>query len=116
MLLVVFDMCGIIGYIVNEKASPILIKGLKNLEYRGYDSAGIATISENEILIKKDVGNIEAVNKKANFSKLEGNIGLAHTRWATCGSVTKENAHPHTDCTNKISIVHNGIVENYNKL
>ena len=109
-------MCGIIGYIGDKKASPILIKGLKNLEYRGYDSAGIATISENEILIKKDVGNIEAVNKKANFSKLEGNIGLAHTRWATCGSVTKENAHPHTDCTNKISIVHNGIIENYNKL
>jgi len=109
-------MCGFVWYIGNKKAAPIVIKGLKKLEYRGYDSAGIATISENKILLKKDVGKIDEVNKKVNFSELKGNIGLAHTRWATCGGVTKENAHPHTDCSGKISIVHNGIIENHSEL
>ncbi len=110
-------MCGIVGYIGNRKAAPILLKGLKSLEYRGYDSAGICTINNNnEILIKKDIGKIEEINKKISLSDLEGTIGISHCRWATHGKVTKENAHPHKDCINNISIVHNGIIENYNEL
>jgi len=109
-------MCGIVCYIGNRKAAPILLDGLKKLEYRGYDSAGICTIDNKSVLIKKDIGKIEEVDKKVDFLKLEGNVGLAHTRWATCGSVTKENAHPHTDCSGKISIVHNGIIENHGEL
>ena len=109
-------MCGIIGYVGNNRAVDVLLSGLKKLEYRGYDSAGIATISDGKIKTKKDIGKIEEVNQKVNFSELSGNIGLAHTRWATCGKVTKENAHPHLDCTGKISIIHNGIIENYGQL
>jgi glucosamine--fructose-6-phosphate aminotransferase (isomerizing) len=109
-------MCGIIGYIGEKKAAPILLKGLKNLEYRGYDSAGIGTVSNKKILIEKDIGKIDEVDKKVNLSAIEGNIGIAHSRWATHGGVTKENAHPHTDCKNQISIVHNGIIENYKEL
>src|SRR3989344_263251 len=116
MLLVVFDMCGIIGCIGNEKAAPILIKGLKNLEYRGYDSAGISTISKNNIIIEKDTGKIDEIEKKINFDSMGGSVGISHCRWATHGNVTKENAHPHTDCTGKISIVHNGIIENFSEL
>lgn len=109
-------MCGIVGYVGNRKAAPILLKGLKNLEYRGYDSAGICTIHNKEILIKKDIGKIEEINRQINLSDLEGTVGISHCRWATHGKVTKENAHPHTDCIGNISIVHNGIIENYNKL
>src|SRR3989344_3078986 len=109
-------MCDIVGYIGNKKAAGILIEGLKNLEYRGYDSAGMATISNNRIIIKKDVGKIEEVDKKVNFLELEGNIGIAHSRWSTHGKVTKENAHPHSCCTGKICVVHNGIIENYNEI
>ncbi len=109
-------MCGIVGYIGNRKAAPILIKGLKSLEYRGYDSAGICTINNKETLSKKDIGKIEEIDKKISLVDLEGNIGISHCRWATHGPVTKENAHPHTDCSGKISIVHNGIIENYNEL
>ncbi len=109
-------MCGIVGYIGNRKAAPILLKGLKNLEYRGYDSAGICTINNKEVLIKKDIGKIEEINKQINLADLEGTVGISHCRWATHGKVTKENAHPHTDCIGNISIVHNGIIENYNEL
>ncbi|MBW2980376.1 glutamine--fructose-6-phosphate transaminase (isomerizing) [Candidatus Woesearchaeota archaeon] len=109
-------MCGIVGYIGGKNAAPILLKGLKNLEYRGYDSAGIGTVSEKKVLIEKDIGKIDEVEKKVNLSVIEGNIGIAHSRWATHGAVTKENAHPHTDCSDKISIVHNGIIENYDEL
>jgi len=109
-------MCGIIGYIGNKKAAPILIKGLKRLEYRGYDSAGICTLGNKQILVKKDIGKIDAINKKINLEDLEGNIGVAHCRWATHGGVSEKNAHPHTDCSGKISIVHNGIIENYAEL
>ena len=109
-------MCGIVGYVGNRKASEILLDSIKKLEYRGYDSAGIVTVDNNEISLKKDVGKISDVDKKVNFLELNGNIGLAHSRWSTHGKVTKENAHPHTDCTGKIAIVHNGIVENYAEL
>ena len=109
-------MCGIVGYIGSKKATDILVEGLKNLEYRGYDSAGIATISNNSIIIKKDIGKIDEVDKKVNFLELEGNIGVAHSRWSTHGKVTKENAHPHSCCSSKICPVHNGIIENYNEI
>jgi glucosamine--fructose-6-phosphate aminotransferase (isomerizing) len=110
-------MCGIIGYVGNRKASTILLKGLKNLEYRGYDSAGIAinhTTGHTEV--RKSAGKIEEIGRHLNFESIEGNIGIAHTRWATHGAVTDENAHPHTDCEGKIAVVHNGIIENYKEL
>jgi len=109
-------MCGIIGYIGNSKAAPILIEALKRLEYRGYDSAGLSTINENNIIVEKDVGKIHEIEKKINFNKINGLVGISQCRWATHGNVTKENAHPHTDCKNMISIVHNGIIENFSEL
>jgi glucosamine--fructose-6-phosphate aminotransferase (isomerizing) len=109
-------MCGIIGYIGNKNANEIVLKGIKRLEYRGYDSVGVAFINDGRIVIKKDVGRIDEVHKKLNFLEPGSNIGLAHTRWATHGSVTKENAHPHSDCNEKIAIVHNGIIENYQEI
>lgn len=110
-------MCGIIGYVGYRKAAPILLKGLKNLEYRGYDSAGIATCyARNCIEVRKGVGKVEEIGKKLNFESLNGDIGIAHTRWATHGAVTDSNAHPHTDSKGTIAIVHNGIIENYKEL
>ena len=109
-------MCGIIGYIGNKKAAPILFEGLKKLEYRGYDSAGICTINNGSLIVEKEVGKLDEIQGKVNFNDLKGNIGLSHCRWATHGSVTKENAHPHYDCNNSISIVHNGIIENFSEL
>lgn len=109
-------MCGIIGYIGNNKASVILWEGLKKLEYRGYDSAGICTIDKNNIIVEKDIGKLDEIQKKINFDNFDGNIGISHCRWATHGNVTKDNAHPHFDCKNKISIVHNGIIENFSEL
>jgi len=109
-------VCGIIGVIGDVNISKTLLDSTKNLEYRGYDSVGMATISNGSIQIKKDIGKIDEVNKKVNFLDLSGTIGISHCRWATHGSVTKENAHPHTDCKEKISIVHNGIVENFSEL
>lgn len=108
-------MCGIIGYCGNNAASVIL-EGLKRMEYRGYDSSGVATICDKKLLIKKDVGNLEQVSKSQEFSNMLGNIGIGHTRWATHGGVTQLNAHPHCDCVNEIAIVHNGIIDNYQEL
>jgi len=109
-------MCGIIGCISKRQVAPMLLKGLRMLEYRGYDSCGIATISNNNILLKKDVGRIDDVNKKLNFTELDGTIGIAHTRWSTHGAVTQKNAHPHLSDNKKIGVVHNGIIENYQEL
>ena len=109
-------MCGIIGYIGNREAAPLMIEGLKRLEYRGYDSAGFCTVSNNQTLIQKDIGKIQEVEKKINLNGFNGSVGISHCRWATHGGVTKENAHPHTDCKNMISIVHNGIIENFSEL
>lgn len=109
-------MCGIIGCILNnKKAAPVLLECVKKLEYRGYDSVGIAT-AENEIKIKKDKGKIDDVQKNLGLTDLPGIMGIAHVRWATHGIPTKENAHPHTDCKNRIAVVHNGIIENYKEL
>jgi glucosamine--fructose-6-phosphate aminotransferase (isomerizing) len=109
-------LCGILGYLGKRKASPILLDGLKRLEYRGYDSCGMATINNGRIELKKDVGSIDRVNRKLNFKAMEGSIGIAHTRWATHGKVTKKNAHPHLSNNRKIAVVHNGIIENYREL
>lgn len=109
-------MCGIIGYIGNNNASTILLQSLKRMEYRGYDSAGIATINDNELIVKKDIGRIDQINEKIKFETAKGKIGIAHTRWATHGSVTIENSHPHTSCNEEIVLVHNGIIDNYKQL
>ena len=108
-------MCGIIGYIGNRRAAPILLKGLKHLEYRGYDSAGMATLS-SRVEVRKDVGKIEDLEKRLRFEEMEGEVGIGHTRWATHGKVTKKNAHPHFSQNKKIYVVHNGIIENYQEL
>ena len=109
-------MCGIIGYVGNKKASNILIDGLLALEYRGYDSAGIATLENNEIKIMKDKGRVKNILELDGYDKLEGTYGIAHTRWATHGKPSKENSHPHFDNSNTFAVVHNGIIENYNEL
>jgi len=109
-------MCGIVGYIGENKARPVLMSGIKRLEYRGYDSAGISIINENKMVCKRSVGFVDELEKKLNGSFDEGTLGIVHTRWATHGAPTVENAHPHCDCTGSISIVHNGIIENYNYL
>ena len=109
-------MCGIVGYIGKDKALPILINGLKNLEYRGYDSAGVAILSESKLDIVKNKGRIKNLEEILDYDKINGNIGIAHTRWATHGVPSKENAHPHTDNKHNFAVVHNGIIENYLEL
>ena len=109
-------MCGIVGYIGNKKATPILIQGLTRLEYRGYDSAGIAVIEENKIEVKKDKGRVSNLYNLDGIDDLKGTCGIAHTRWATHGKPSKENSHPHMDNDNLFAVVHNGIIENYNEL
>jgi glucosamine--fructose-6-phosphate aminotransferase (isomerizing) len=110
-------MCGIITYIGKKQALPILLNGLRRLEYRGYDSAGVAIYSDNEIKLVKSVGKIDNLaSKTKDTSTLQGNVGIAHTRWATHGGVTEENTHPHRDCSGNIALVHNGIIENYREL
>ena len=109
-------MCGIVGYIGNKKATPILINGLLRLEYRGYDSAGISTIEKNGLSLMKDKGRVKNLSNLDGIDKLEGTIGIAHTRWATHGKPSKENSHPHQDNSKTFSVVHNGIIENYNEL
>jgi glucosamine--fructose-6-phosphate aminotransferase (isomerizing) len=106
-------MCGIVGYIGNRKASNLLINGIKRLEYRGYDSAGIALFNDGKIDIIKKAGEVSQLEQLVDHSKYESTVGIAHTRWATHGEPTDINAHPHTDSTGKIAIIHNGIIENY---
>ena len=109
-------MWGIVGYIGNKKATPILINGLLSLEYRGYDSAGIAVLENNKIVVMKDKGRVNNLNNIDGINNLNGTIGIAHTRWATHGKPSKENSHPHLDNSNSFAVVHNGIIENYNEL
>ena len=109
-------MCGIVGYIGTKKASPILINGLLRLEYRGYDSAGIATMEDDKISIMKDKGRVKNLYNLPGIDDLKGTIGIAHTRWATHGKPSKENSHPHIDNSESFAVVHNGIIENYNEL
>src|SRR3989304_7923924 len=109
-------MCSIIGYYGNEIAAPIIVKGLKRMEYRGYDSVGVATESNSQIELKKGVGRVEEVNSKIQLDTLPGKVGIGHTRWATHGKVTDVNAHPHSSNSGKLAIVHNGIIENFEQL
>ena len=109
-------MCGIVGYIGNKKASPILINGLLKLEYRGYDSAGISTVEKTGLSTMKDKGRVKNLYNLPGIDNLEGTIGIAHTRWATHGKPSMENAHPHMDNSKTFSVVHNGIIENFNEL
>lgn len=114
-------MCGIVGYVGNENAVPILIDGLLSLEYRGYDSAGIAVINnidkiKNQLEVIKSKGKVENLQEKLKNKKIYSNIGIAHTRWATHGEPSDINAHPHTDNSNTFAVVHNGIIENYDEL
>ena len=109
-------MCGIVGYIGNKKATPILIDGLLSLEYRGYDSAGIATIENDAIKVMKDKGRVKNLENLTGINNLVGTVGIAHTRWATHGKPAKENSHPHMDNSNTFAVVHNGIIENYSEL
>ena len=109
-------MCGIVGYIGNQKASPILVNGLAKLEYRGYDSAGLATIENGKIEVLKDKGRVKNLYDLEKNYNLNGTIGIAHTRWATHGMPSKINSHPHADTSNSFAVVHNGIIENYIEL
>ncbi len=107
-------MCGIMGYVGNKPATPILLDGLRRLEYRGYDSAGIAVIDRHgDLVVRKSVGKLQALEEQINGEPPKGVVGVGHTRWATHGKPTAENAHPHTDCTGKVVVIHNGIIENY---
>ncbi|MDQ3984317.1 MAG: glutamine--fructose-6-phosphate transaminase (isomerizing) [Thermoproteota archaeon] len=109
-------MCSIIGYTGRLHAAPVLVQSLKRMEYRGYDSVGIATINNGKILIRKGIGKVAEVNESLDLGHLPGQIGIGHTRWATHGGVTDKNAHPHPGCTDDIAVVHNGIIENYSEL
>jgi glutamine---fructose-6-phosphate transaminase (isomerizing) len=107
-------MCGIVGYIGNRKAVPIILEGLKKLEYRGYDSAGLAVYCDNDQLeIRRAKGKLRNLEDAVRLSPVDGSFGIGHTRWATHGRPTEENAHPHRDCKGNVVVVHNGIVENY---
>jgi glucosamine--fructose-6-phosphate aminotransferase (isomerizing) len=109
-------MCGIIGYVGREKAVPLLMEGLKRLEYRGYDSAGIALLEQGGLIFEKCAGKIAGLEALLRNKKFESTTGIAHTRWATHGEPTDLNAHPHLDCQGNIAVVHNGIIENYRSL
>ena len=106
-------MCGIVGYIGKHQALPILLEGLKRLEYRGYDSAGVAIVNGGRILLEKTKGKISELETQLSGKSYPGVAGIAHTRWATHGEPNRQNAHPHLDCTGRIAVAHNGIVENY---
>src|ERR1043165_7872901 len=109
-------MCGIVGYVGRAEATPILLDGLRRLEYRGYDSAGLAVIERGHLETRKCAGRIAALAKRVQKEPVSGSLGISHTRWATHGKVTDENAHPHFDASGKIALVHNGVIENYQAL
>ena len=109
-------MCGIVAYVGEKKAVPILMEGIHRLEYRGYDSAGIALLEKGKLTIKKAAGKIAVLDKILEGNNFSSSIGFAHTRWATHGEPNDSNAHPHTDCKGKLALIHNGIIENYKTL
>src|SRR5918992_1055516 len=109
-------MCGIIGYIGGKQVLPILIDGLRRLEYRGYDSAGVAVVRDGTIELRRSAGKLARLEEVIAGSPVDGEYGIGHTRWATHGRPTEENAHPHRDCTGRVVVVHNGIIENYLQL
>jgi glucosamine--fructose-6-phosphate aminotransferase (isomerizing) len=106
-------MCGIVGYVGQRQALPILLEGLKRLEYRGYDSAGVAIAAHGAIQVRRSIGKLSNLGSLVVSNPLDGSVGLGHTRWATHGKPSEANAHPHSDCSGKIAVIHNGIIENY---
>ncbi len=109
-------MCGIIGYVGSRKASEVITEGLKKLEYRGYDSVGMAISQGTGIDVRKDKGMVGPIAEALNFTEVTGTLGIGHNRWATHGAPCKDNAHPFSDCTGKIVLAHNGVIENYSEL
>src|SRR5882762_9912944 len=110
-------MCGIVGYIGRQSATPIIVEGLRRLEYRGYDSAGMSVINGQGMEIRKKKGRIdEGLGRLLQSNPLPGNVGIGHTRWATHGPPSDQNSHPHLDQSGRIAVVHNGVVENYDRL
>src|SRR5213079_672953 len=109
-------MCGIIGYIGPKDVVPVLIDGLRRLEYRGYDSAGVAVVHNGNVELRRSAGKLSNLEGVITGQPIVGDYGVGHTRWATHGRPTEENAHPHRDCTGQMVVVHNGIVENYLEL
>jgi glucosamine--fructose-6-phosphate aminotransferase (isomerizing) len=110
------SVCSIIGYRGRTYAAPLLVESLRRMEYRGYDSVGIATMDNGKLLVKKGVGKVEQVSKTLDLKGMPGQLGIGHTRWATHGGITNKNAHPHEGCSSGIAVVHNGIIENYTEL
>ena len=109
-------MCGIVGYIGEQDATPIILNGLRRLEYRGYDSAGIAVLQDGKIELRREVGKLDRLADLVRQQPLAGNLGIGHTRWATHGEPSARNAHPHVSSSGDVVVVHNGIVENYLEL
>src|SRR5437879_7179667 len=109
-------MCGIVGYVGHREAAPLILPGLHRLEYRGYDSVGIATVSRTSLDIRKATGRIADLEALLAADRPKGTLGVGHTRWATHGRPSDANAHPHLDCQSRLAIVHNGIIENYREL
>ena len=111
-------MCGIVGYVGPRQASEVLLGGLARLEYRGYDSAGVAVIGSDcdQLSVVRRVGKLSNLSHALEGAPVEGSVGIGHTRWATHGRPSEENAHPHADCKGRVAVVHNGIIENYAEL
>src|SRR5689334_16282115 len=109
-------MCGIVGYVGPRPALDVVVEGLRRLEYRGYDSAGVAIVGDGALQIAKKAGRIENLDKELAKATFTGTTGMGHTRWATHGPPTDRNAHPHTDATGRVAVIHNGIIENFAEL
>ena len=109
-------MCGIVGYIGRRDATPVLVEGLHRLEYRGYDSAGLAVVHRGRLQITKTAGRVQDLRDKLDAKQTKATIGIGHTRWATHGEPNDTNAHPHTDAQHRVAVVHNGIIENADAL
>src|SRR4029453_4315654 len=109
-------MCGIVGYVGRAYATPILLDGLRRLEYRGYDSAGLAVVDAGQLDTRKCAGRIASLSKLVKKERVSGSLGISHTRGATHGKVNEENPHPHFDASGKLALVHNGVIENYQAL
>ena len=109
-------MSGIIGYIGNKRVVPVLLEGLQRLQYRGYDSAGLAVMKDGNLAIRRTMGKLRNLEEVIRLNPVDGTYGIGHTRWATHGAPTEENAHPHRDCHGTVVVVHNGIIENYMEL